>query len=147
MLSDSDYRTFHAGQYRQARFASDAETENPEAIRDVRNFCAGLPVYSEEWIDYLNDLYRDYHGVIVDADDNQIVLNMEQFERPHIREWFRDFCSPVPDDVTPRVRQEARGRVKILITILRATFPKEATRWGLRAANDNEPAEAGCRQK
>jgi len=147
MFSCPYCHAIHTVQRCKSRFASNAEIANPEVIRDVRNFCAGLPVTPEAWIDYLNDLYRDYLGIIVDGDGNQIILNMEQFERPHIREWFRDFCSLVPDDVRPRVRQEARGRVKVLITILRATLPKEAALWGLRAANDNDPVGEDCCQK
>ena len=74
-----------------------------------------------------------------DAKRNEIYLNMQEFERLHIREWFRDFCcTPCSPDVEPRVRGEAKERVRILATILKAHNPDEALIWGVRAANDND---------
>lgn len=119
---------------------TDAELADPEFIRDLRNFASRLPLSYCDWLDGLSDLYKDYPGWIMGPDDKEVMLDMEQFEQPNIQYWFRDFCcTPCPPNVTPRVRKEARERVRVLATILRARFHGDALMWGLRAANDNEP--------
>ena len=121
-----------------APVVSDDQLKSPEYIRDLRNFAASRGVTAESWLDHLADLYRDYPGWIIGPDGQEELLDLEQFERPHIREWFRDFCNGVcPPDVTPRVRVEARERVRILATILAARYPVDAMLWGVRPANDN----------
>ena len=117
----------------------DAELSNPEFIRDVRNFARSLGISSYHWRGHLSDLYRDYHGVIIGGDGREVFLNMRVFEFDNARNWFRDFCCrPTKPHVTPYVRCEARGRAKILATILRAAYPEAAMMWGVRAVNDNE---------
>ncbi|ALG92010.1 MULTISPECIES: hypothetical protein [Actibacterium] len=121
-------------------FVTDQMLENSTYIRDLRNFAFGLNVKDSAWHEHLTNLYRDYRGWIVGFDGDEVHLDMEQFERPFIREWFRDFCHKrCPDDVTPRRRPESRERVRILATILTARFPSEALLWGVRAANDDDP--------
>jgi len=123
---------------------TDAELADPGFIRDLRNFAFGLPLSCYDWLDGLNDLYRDYPGRIIGPDGGEVLLDMEQFERPNICYWFREFCcTPCPPDITPRVRKEARNRVRVLATILRACFPADAQFWGLRADNDNQPRRLG----
>jgi len=125
----------------KTRLVSDDEISNPEFIRDVRNFAYSLGVSSYYWRDYLNNLYRDYKGWIERSDGQDVFLNMRVFEFDTHRLWFRDFCcKPTRAHIRPYVRKEARGRAKILATILRATFPKKTMMWGVRAANDNRPA-------
>lgn len=122
------------------RIVSDDELANPEFIRDVKMTAYDLRVSCDEWLEYLTRLYRDYRGRIVDQAGREILLDMEEFERPNIRYWFRDFCGrPCPTHVTPRLRREARERVRILATLLRAVFPDKAQFWGVRPANDNDP--------
>lgn len=121
---------------------TDAELADPEFIRDLRNFASGLPLNCYDWLDGLSDLYRDYPGWIMGPDGQEVLLDMEQFEQPNICYWFREFCcTACPPNVTPRVRKEARERVRVLATILRARFRGDALMWGLRAANDNEPGK------
>lgn len=125
----------------KAPLVSDSELNNPEFIRDVRNFAYSLNISSYHWREHLNNLYRDYKGWIVGYDGKEAFLNMCIFENERHRNWFRDFCcTPTRDRVRPYVRKEARGRAKILATILRATYPQSAMMWGVRPANDNEAA-------
>ena len=117
---------------------SDKALSTPEFIRDLRSFAYGLKVSSYHWHDVLCDLYRDYPGCIINENGEEVFLDMHVFEMPTIRDWFRDFCcTPVPATITPYVRGEARERARILATILKASYPKDAMMWGVRAANDN----------
>lgn len=122
----------------QTQIVSDDDIDNSEFIRDVREFAHKLDINDEEWREFLSNLYRDYRGRVADADGNEIFLDMEEFERPSIREWFRDFCCRLPVR-HPHVRPEARERVRVLATILKAYNPLAASYWGVRPANDNEP--------
>lgn len=104
---------------------ADSELADPAFIRALRNFCYDLNISSYHWLEYLTDLYRDYRGCIVDEYGRTVYLNMDVFEVPNIREWFRDFCcTPCPPHITPYVRGEAKERVRILATILRAEYLK-----------------------
>lgn len=121
---------------------SDEEISREEFIIDFKSF---LVAYSfkerllpSEWHEHVCSLYRDYRGWISDKAGSEVFLEMEVFEVPHIREWFRDFIQPVPPGVQARIRLEARERIRALATIMRAYFPAEAMLWGVRAANDNE---------
>ena len=118
----------------------DEKIANPEYIRDLRAFAFGLGINDEDWREFVSDLYRDYRGWIARANGTETFLDMGEFERPSIREWFRDFCcTPCPGHVTPHVRPEAWERVRVLATILTATYRHAAPFWGLRADNDNVP--------
>ncbi len=127
---------------RHVLLVTDDLLDSPEYIRDLKAFCHGLGVSDCAWQDYLCDLYRDFPGWIVAPEDIEVFLNMEEFERPSIREWFRDFAQVCPPDVTPRVRREARERVRIMATILSAYSPVNAGLWGIQPANDNKPPES-----
>jgi len=125
---------------RSAWLVTDKELDNPEFVRDVREAARAEAVSPDHWIDHITRLYRDYRGWITVIGGGRVFLDMDEFERPSIREWFRDFCvTPCPPEITPRVRDEARERVRILATILRALNPERAQFWGLRSDNDNEP--------
>ena len=79
-------------------------------VREARD-AAG--VYGESWA------AGDLRGCIVDQAGRTVFLDMEVFEAPHIRDWFRDFCcTPCPSHITPYVRGEAKECVRILATIL-----------------------------
>lgn len=124
----------------QARLVTDADLANPEFIRDLRHHAYGLGLTRDAWVSQLTDRYRDYQGTIIDADGADVLLDMEVFEHPGIRDWLRDFaCTPCPADVTPRVRREAWERVRVMATILRAVAPEQAGLWGVRPANDHTP--------
>ena len=123
----------------KTRLVSDSELSNPEFIRDVRDFAFSLDISSYRWREFLTNQLRDYHGWFEGADGKEAHLNMHIFEIESHRAWFRDFCCrPTKDHIKLYVRREARGRAKILATILRASFPDAAVMWGKRAANDNE---------
>lgn len=118
----------------------DTKLDNPEFIRDLRRYTASLGISCDQWLDFLSDTYRDYPGRIMDQTGREVFLDMEVFEEPNIRYWFRDWCNtPCGNNVVPRIRSEARERIRVLATILRAANPKAALMWGVRAANDNEP--------
>ncbi len=121
---------------------TDSELGDPEFVRGVRATAFDEGVAPDAWLEHVSDLYRDYPGWIVGSKQTEAFLNMGVFERPHIREWFRDFCcTACPADARPRVRKEARERVRVLATILRATYPVRAQTWGLPVANDNRAPE------
>lgn len=118
---------------------SDRKLEQPEFLVDLRAFTAGLGISPDHWLDYLIDTYRDYRGLVV-FNGEDVFLDTEVFETDSIREWLRDWaCSPVPEGVRPRLREESRERIRSLATILSMRFPFEASMWGVRAANDNRP--------
>lgn len=123
----------------KVQLVSDRKLEDPEYLRDLRAFTANLNISPDHWLDYLTDTYRDYCGRIVSG-GRDIYLDMEVFEVPYLREWFRDFtCTPVRDGVCPRPRADTRERVRVLATLLSTRFPFAASLWSVRAANDNYP--------
>jgi len=102
---------------------SDDALGDPDFLRSLRAFCFNLHISSYHWHDVLADLYRDYRGCVVDAAGCAVYLDMDVFEIPHIRDWFRDFCcTPCPPNITPYVRGEAKERVRVLATILKAHY-------------------------
>ena len=122
-----------------SRLVSDEELSNPEFVRAVRAKALNLQIPACLWHDHLVDLYRDLSGVILGSDGSEAYLDMDVFERENIHLWFREFCCrPCPEFVAPRVRAEARERVRILASVLRASYPIEARYWGC-VANDNLP--------
>ena len=118
-------------------------------MNDVRHTAFGLRIDSADWVDFVSDLYRDFSGCIVDQNDKEILLDLEVFEVPSNREWFRDWAnSPLPEGKVPRLRAESRERIRVLATILRAHFRDAAMLWdGVRPANDNNPDEETEKEK
>ena len=94
----------------------DRDLDNSEYIRDLRAFAFGLSINDKDWHERLSNFYRDYQGWVVGAEKREVFMDMEEFEREHIREWFRDFCcTPCPSNVVPRVRPEAReGQIRLV---------------------------------
>ena len=124
---------------------SDAELRNPEFVRDVRTHASRMALTRDGWLPWLENAYRDYPGMIVDASGDPVPLDLSVFETASIRDWFRDFAvRETPAHVRPRLRVEARERVLVLATLLRAIDPKAASSWGIRAANDNARAHPGA---
>ncbi|WP_282091456.1 hypothetical protein [Epibacterium ulvae] len=119
-----------------ASLVSDDQLNNSEYLRDLKAFARRVNLPDCQWHEFLVDLYRDFPGWVSDGED-EVFLDMEEFERPYIREWFRDFLRPLPDDVQPRVRAEAKERVRIMATLLTAHYPATTMLWGVRAANQN----------
>ena len=124
---------------RTAKLFTNKELSKPDMIRDIRAYAYSLSIPYTRWHEYAVNLYRDYQGWICGPGGNEVLLDTEVFEADNIAYWFRAFCcTPCPDDVVPYVRGEARERVRVLATILRAANPKAALMWGVRAANDND---------
>lgn len=104
---------------------------------DVRKKAHSLDFTPVEWVEAIHDLYSQYSGWIVDADGNEVFLDMNEFERPHIREWFRDWVCDLPaNPEMQRLHSASVERIRILATILKALYPNQAQIWG-KAANDN----------
>ena len=124
----------------KSRIVSDRELANPAFVSHVRQTANELELEASEWLDAIYDMYCEYPGCIVDAKGREVFLDLEPFEVPFIREWFRDWaCKPAKHGIRLRVRGESRERIRVLATILRARFPERAMMWGVVPANDNEP--------
>lgn len=140
----------------RTRIVTDAELANPEFIRDVRTHARGLKLTRDRWLSWLEDAYRDYPGVMIGDDKEDAPLDLGVFDTASIRYWFRDFIErETPADIRPRLRTEARERVRVFATLLRVMNPRAASLWGVRAANDSEQpvliqrplAAQSCRHK
>jgi hypothetical protein len=117
---------------------TDDELDNSEFVRDVRALAFSLDIAPYAWLDYADVLLQGYRGWISDRSGEEVFLDMEEFDRAAIEDWFERFCcTPCPPEVTPRVQGRSRERVRIVATILRAHFPVQAMLWGVRAANVN----------
>ena len=121
----------------------DEQLRNPDYLRDFKAFARSLGISDSCWHEHLSNLYRDFTGWVVGPDGKEVFLDMEEFERPNIREWFRDFLSSLEEGARPRVRKEARERVRIFATVVSAHYPMDAMMWGIRVANDNCPPTRG----
>ncbi len=117
---------------------TDDELDNPEYLRDVRALAHEF--FGKDaagCLDHFDALYRDYRGWIC-HEGTEIFLDMEEFDRNCIDDWFERFCcTRCPPDVTPRLQERSRERVRIVATILKAHYPVRASLWGVRPANDN----------
>ena len=136
---------------KRTQIVTNTEIRDPQFVRAVRATARDQCVASRAWVDSLYDWLRDYPGCFVDKRGQRTELEMvhleyadgaEKEEAPHAR-WYQDFCNtPCPPDVTPFVRKEAWERVRIIATLLRATYPVRAATWGEVPANDNRPPES-----
>ena len=119
---------------------------DPDYLTDLKKLMRLLSfqyqVTPEGWFEFLVILYRDYLGWIEGPDGEEIFLNLEVFDFPSRREWFRDFMRIVAGGVVPRLRKESVPRVQAIATILTASFPQETFMLGVRGANDNDRQEA-----
>ena len=123
----------------RTRLVSDRKLDDPEFIRDVRAYARAMNLSRDRWLPWLEDAYRDYPGVIVDANGDPVSLDFSVFETASIRYWFRDLIErETPAHIRPRLRREARERVRILATLLRSVDPVGTCLWGVRTANDHD---------
>lgn len=118
---------------------TDAELANSAFLRDVKATAFDLNIKASDWLESVYSFYRDCLARLFDPKSGaEVFLDMEEFEVPHIREWFRDWvCTPVADDNQLYAHPSSKERVRALATILRARFPEKALMWGVRSANDN----------
>lgn len=98
----------------------DADLERVNNVNFVKLKIREMPVPRRGIVDTLNDLYRDYPGVILTPDGQEALLDMDVFEVPNIDTWMRDFSQKTRSLGRPRIRSEARERVKILGTLFTA---------------------------
>lgn len=105
-------------------------------VRDLRRHAHALHIACGQWADFLAESYCNYPGRIVDEAGMEVMLNMDVFEWPGVRYWFRDFCKPAPDHIVPRVRSVSKQRIIVMASILRAIHPAPASLWGRTIAND-----------
>jgi hypothetical protein len=120
------------------RLVTDDELSQPQFVRGLRATALAMGYSASEWVDRLSDIYRDFDGVIIDEYGNELMLDLEVFEFEHGRTWFRDqINAPMAEGVSPRLRAESKERLRILGTVLKMVFPREALSW--LAANDNHP--------
>ncbi|MFG6537528.1 hypothetical protein [Sulfitobacter sp. CS16] len=123
---------------------SDDDLDNPDFVEDVRACARLLEVSPERWRDYVYDAYRDYPGRVLGPNGTEVFLNLEVFETEGIREWFRDWIyRERPLCRSRKLRVEAKERVRVIGTLLRAQQPIAATTWGLRPANENFAPKTG----
>lgn len=73
------------------------------------------------------DAWEDRHSLLCDVEDDP-----ERDYRTFYRENYLELCGPNP-------HIHYRERHRMVLGMLRALFPFEAGRWGMRPANDNEP--------
>ena len=126
----------------ETRLVTAAETKNAAFVRDLRNDAASFGLSPESWFSALDKAVLTYPGRFVSRSGPEVFLTMRPFDKFAHRYWFREFCSPVPESVVPRVRREARGRVIVFGSILKAYFPVKAALWGVRPANMNTQSKA-----
>lgn len=122
----------------RTQLVSDIELADWRFRSDVRRKAHSLGYTPVEWVEAIHDLYSQYPGWVIGSDGREAFLAMEEFEKPFIREWFRDWvCSLPSNPETQRLNGASKERIRILATILRAHFPVEAMLWGKEIANDN----------
>lgn len=120
------------------RLVSDSELKNHDFVEDVRSAARALGLSPSSWRDFIYDTYRDYPGRVISANGQEAFLDLNVFETDGVREWFRDWVySPQQASRTRTIRAESKERVRVIATLLRASNPRSAIAWGVRAANDN----------
>ncbi|MGO4863331.1 hypothetical protein ACTP2L_07095, partial [Campylobacter jejuni] len=81
----------------------------------------------------LVDGVRDCDTELVDLAGNSVTIDFEAIEGDTIELWLKDWLKRPERHAIPRLRIEARERVRVVATLLRMIFPKEASVWGRRA--------------
>jgi len=116
---------------------NDAEINEPNLVKAVRNFLSENTVKPSQLIDWVFDLYRDLNANIVDQNGEQIFLELDALEysddlmdtslatqeKERLRDWCRTMTTPVAVNATPYVRAEAKERFRLLATIIIAANP------------------------
>lgn len=130
----------------QCKIVTNTEIADERFIRAIRQHAYELKIPGRRWPDVLSNWLRDYPGRFFDALGQIKELDLIHIEYPEGQEtdeapyarWYQEFCNtPCPKGTTPFVRREARERVRIVATLLRARYPVRASTWGKVAANDN----------
>lgn len=90
-------------------------------------------------LDIVDNLNRDFTGVFINDEGNEVFVNLTPLWDKTSVEWFRDAVQTAkPRTKAIILRPENRERIRLLLTISRACFPKDAKHWGVRPSSDNE---------
>jgi len=111
-----------------------------------------------KWNKFIHKGYTGYEGRFIGSDGKEEFLNTDDlFEvademmfdasiktlanaRKTLRDWLKDWvCTEPEPHNSVSFKGNTAERLRIIFTVLRATYPQETKFWGLRAANDNEP--------
>lgn len=110
-----------------------AQVETMETLNNIRAYCHAVALEhrlsNQDWLDWLTNEYRDLREPLIDPGGREVLLDMECFETPTIRFWFRDFLKTQPRSKVLRLRQESRPRLFALMNILAARDPLAAAYW------------------
>lgn len=117
---------------------SDRELDSPAWLADAKSFTQRLRVPRSRIRDFLADGLRDTDTVLVTESGDRACVDLEEIEKDDgddcetdgFEWWYKDWTRKTPPGVTPRLRVEARERVRVITTILRMIFPKETSVWG-----------------
>ncbi len=121
---------------------SDAELDDPNFIRDVREYLSYMGISSHKWGDVLLDAYCKLpNRILHEVTGKPVYLDTRDLEDSTQREWFRDLMEPIPNDHAPYNCAKPPERFRFVATILRALDPNGAAMWH-KPANDNVPKAA-----
>ena len=121
----------------RSRKVTEREIDDRLFVADLKHHARSLNVSFDGWAEYLIGLYRDYPGSIVDCSGQPVELDTETLAGASIKYWFREFIGREPVPVTvSHIRREARERVIVMASILKAHQPVRASLWGKVIAND-----------
>lgn len=122
--------------------------DDREFVRDVRATALAQEIPFRKWIVYVCGTYYEIQDRVVDHNGKKASLPIEVFDDPSSDFWFRRFCcTPVPPDVKPHVRSEARSRAQVVATILRATCPEESALWRMPGVAELFPIQLSTKQR
>ena len=138
------------------------ELQNSLFINDVLNYAQDLRIAAEDWREYLTSEYARLNVCIIDANGDEVFLDMEVFEIDDellfaandnkeideqirkadkaITNWFENWlCNPTPKFANHLTTLD-KERLRVVATILRTANPHAAIMWGIqgKAANDNK---------
>lgn len=108
-----------------------ADVADPAFVYDVRDFCWRLGISRDAWLDRLADWLRDFNGQFVDEMGQPVEIDLDAFDGPNVRYYFRDNGCTRPNP-NGYVHPIATERFRIVSTILKARFPAVASTWGRR---------------
>lgn len=128
------------------------EADNPDLVRDVRNFGYLKGRSPSDFIDliltdlaFLDVTFRDRSGNEVELDTDCFEVDLtglnereaeaaEAAQQERLRLWCRDtFCKPCSHTIRPHVREEVLPMFLFIASVLKACHPVEAARWGKTA--------------
>ncbi len=107
------------------------EVLDPYFVYDVRDFCWRLGISRDAWLERLAGWLRDFDGHFVDQAGQSVEIDLEAFDTPSIRYYFRDNACTRPNP-NGYVHPMAVDRFRVMATILKARFPVVASTWGKR---------------